>query len=202
VDSPSPGQYWSDADRLGALCNVNTATEQNGKMMGSLFTCPEDPSSVRTYAMNIWASSKVDASILNPKPPAQPLGSLWSFNVSRPSSMILIGETWSRFIETNDSFYASPTFGNEGLTVGQRFGGGGGIPPVDAGRWGEVNCELAFMLHRTRGGAGRATQPIGRVNLGYADGHVETKSNEDLVNFATGVSTNDSFFSPLDFASQ
>jgi prepilin-type processing-associated H-X9-DG protein len=55
------------------------------------------------------------------------------------------------------------------------------------------------MLHRIRGGAGGSTQPIGRVNLGYADGHAETKTNQDLVNYVTGVSTNDSFFSPLDY---
>jgi prepilin-type N-terminal cleavage/methylation domain-containing protein/prepilin-type processing-associated H-X9-DG protein len=199
VSSPDPGQYWSDVDRLGQLCNVNALTEQNGQMIGPLFTCPEDIGSVRTYAMNIWASSKVDLFVQN----ATKLGSLWSYNVARPTNMILIAETWSYFVETSDSFRCAPTFGYVGMTVGQRFGGAGGISPtINAGRWGQVNCELAYMLHRAPGSAGRSTQPIGLVNLGYADGHVETKSNVDLVNSATGISTNDSFFSPLDFANQ
>jgi prepilin-type N-terminal cleavage/methylation domain-containing protein/prepilin-type processing-associated H-X9-DG protein len=199
VSSPDPGQYWSDVDRLGQLCNVNPQTEQNGQMVGSLFICPEDACSVRTYAMNIWASSKVDPFVQN----AVNLGSLWSYSVARPTNMILIGETWSYFVETSESFRCAPTFGYVGMTAGQRFGGAGGISPtVNAGRWGQVNCELAYMLHRACGSAGRSTQPIGLVNLGYADGHVETKSNEDLVNSASGVSTNDSFFSPLDFANR
>ena len=199
TSAPDPGQYWSDVDRLGQLCNVNVLTEQNGQMVGPLFSCPQDTGSVRTYAMNIWASSKVDPSVQN----ATTRGSLWSYGVARPANMILIGETWSYFVETSDSFRCAPTFGYAGSTAGQRFGGGGGISPtINAGRWGQVNCELAYMLHRPPGGAGRSTQPIGLVNLGYADGHVETKSNADLVNFATGISTNDSFFSPLDFANQ
>jgi prepilin-type processing-associated H-X9-DG protein len=180
---------------------VNAWAEQNGDMIGPLFTCPEDPGSVRTYAMNIWASCKVDSSVL--KPLSGPvLGSLWSYcSVPRPSNMILIGEAWSYFQPTG-AFQCGLTIGNRGLTPGQRFGGGGGITPFNAGRWGEVNCELPYMLHRLGGAAGRSTQPIGRINLGYADGHVETKSNQDLVDYVSGVSTNDSFFSPLDFGGQ
>jgi len=172
----------------------------NGDMTGPLFTCPEDPLSVRTYAMNIWASSRVDPYVLKPAS-GSALGSLWSLNVPRASNMILIGETWSYFQPTND-FQCSELFGNTGITTGQRFGGGGGVLPINAGRWGEVNCELAYMLHRVAGSGGRSTQPIGRVNLAYADGHVATKSNQDLVNPVTGISTNDSFFSPLDFQGQ
>ena len=199
IYSHAPGQFWSDVDRIGALCNVNSYTEINSNMTGPLFTCPEDAGSVRTYAMNIWASAKVDPAVKN----ATAGGSLWSLNVPRPSNMILLGETWSYFIETADSYRCAPTFGFLGLTAGQRFGGAGGISPaVNAGRWGQVNCELAFMLHRPRSSSGHSTQPIGRVNLGYADGHVETKTNSDLVNPVTGLCTNDSFFSPLDFANQ
>lgn len=37
--------------------------------------------------------------------------------------------------------------------------------------------------------------PIGRINIGYADGHVELKSNRQLVDPLTGVSTLDSLWS-------
>ncbi|MBV8779778.1 MAG: hypothetical protein JO353_00140 [Phycisphaerae bacterium] len=199
VATPDPGYFWSDFDRLGRLCNVSTVTEQNGQMVGSLFTCPCDENSVRTYAMNIWASSKVNSSVAN----ATNVGRLWNFGVRRSSSMILLGEIWSYSSVTGNSFKCLPTFGFLGATAGARFGGGGGISPaINAGRWGQVNCELAYMLHRTSSGPGRGTQPIGRVNLGYADGHVEARRNSDLVDYASGISTNSSFFSPLDYAGQ
>jgi prepilin-type processing-associated H-X9-DG protein len=84
-----------------------------------------------------------------------------------------------------------------GDTPGHRFGGGSGITPmISAGRFGMVNCELTYCRHRAR--EGKSTQPIGRVHIGYADGHVELKSNRELVNPITAVSTFDSLWTPRD----
>jgi prepilin-type processing-associated H-X9-DG protein len=39
---------------------------------------------------------------------------------------------------------------------------------------------------------------LGRVNVGYVDGHVETKPIGVLANRGTGLSTMDTLWSPLD----
>jgi prepilin-type processing-associated H-X9-DG protein len=41
-------------------------------------------------------------------------------------------------------------------------------------------------------------ESIGRLNIAYADGHVALRSNDELADYHTGVSTLDSWWSPLD----
>lgn len=66
-----------------------------------------------------------------------------------------------------------------------------------AGRFGRVASELPFQRHRI-GKAYLGTQAIGRVTIGYLDGHVSIVSNTDLVNSETGLSTLQSLWSPND----
>ena len=65
------------------------------------------------------------------------------------------------------------------------------------GRFGQVNCELPFYRHR-KGQGGKITQPVGRLNFAYADGHVVMKSQRELADPQTGLSTLDSWWSPMD----
>ena len=84
---------------------------------------------------------------------------------------------------------------------GQRFGGAGGIaPPLSAGRWGKVFSELPYSRHRTRRDQGAVTAPVGRVTIGYADGHAAMRSAGELADPVTGKSTLDSLWSPIDAA--
>jgi prepilin-type N-terminal cleavage/methylation domain-containing protein/prepilin-type processing-associated H-X9-DG protein len=194
---PSPGQWWYDADRIGRY--LPKSIKSSGQSLaGPVFTCPEDPpSAIRSYSMNFWASSKTTDAAAT-KVPA--VGTFWRSNVTSSSRMILITEKWSS-TGPGGNWYTTAFLGSLGSTPGERFGGTGGLvaPPVNTGRWGLANCELPFMRHRKPKGPGSGLQPIGRINIGYADGHVALKSNSDLVDAQTGRSTLDSLWSPLDF---
>ena len=153
--------------------------------------CPQDEAGWRSYSMNHWASSKVNSSVLLVR-------KLWSPSMPNSSQMILLAESW-----TNaggpllGGWTAPPTVGLRGNDAGRLFGAKGGVSPFFAGRWGMVNCELTYNRHRNGRGAG--TEPVGRLNIAYADGHVETLSNEDLADQTSGLSTFNSLWSERDF---
>jgi prepilin-type N-terminal cleavage/methylation domain-containing protein/prepilin-type processing-associated H-X9-DG protein len=183
VSLPSPGRFWCDRRRAG----VGDAAGR-----GAL-ACPADEG-VRSYAMNVWASGEVDQGVSDAAPAKG--AALWRPGVAAPDRTILAAEAWSYTGSAAAGWLAKPTVGFAGDTAGQRFGGAGGVTPFWAGRWGYVNCELPFARHRRRGGPGVGAQAAGRVNLGYADGHVALKADADLVDPATGLSTGDSVWSP------
>jgi prepilin-type N-terminal cleavage/methylation domain-containing protein/prepilin-type processing-associated H-X9-DG protein len=188
---PAPAVCWYDQDRLGAYVSCTLAT--NRSLVGGIMACPADEGGQRSYAMNFWASSLVDNTM---KPRIGIAGTMWSVRSPGAPTLILIAEKWGSAKLAGEWVTTEP-FGFAGDTPGQRFGANGGIGPV--GMHGSmVNCELPFARHRTRESGGDGTQPIGRVTIGYADGHVEMKSNQELVDPVSGLSTLDSLWSPLD----
>jgi prepilin-type N-terminal cleavage/methylation domain-containing protein/prepilin-type processing-associated H-X9-DG protein len=200
TDLSFPPQYWYDMDRAGRYLSKNAAKRQGKNPLvvsaPGVLGCPADPDSDRSYSMNFWASSKVDAIKLTTKPKR---GDLWNNKVKSPSNMILVTERWaSTRLSTTAQWQSTAYVGYAGFAPGQRFGAGGGLTTlVSTGRWGSANCELPYMRHR----AGRAKsekEPKGAVNIGYADGHVELKTEGMLADFATGKSTLDSLWSPYD----
>jgi prepilin-type N-terminal cleavage/methylation domain-containing protein/prepilin-type processing-associated H-X9-DG protein len=193
VPAPNP-RNWYDYDRIGRLL-----VPSQPYAVGPVMTCPEDPDADRSYSMNVFASC-ADNPFFTKPPFGPPGGTLWKSNTSGASRLILITERWSSDKEAVYGGFTSPaTLKNNRETPGHRFGGGTGLlMPVYATRWGWVNCELAYARHRARKGPGRGTQPVGRVQIGYADGHVALKSNEDLARPDTGLSSLDSLWSPLD----
>jgi prepilin-type processing-associated H-X9-DG protein len=188
-----PEMCWYDRARLGQFVSCTAAAD--GSLIGGIMLCPADEGSLRSYAMNTWASSLVDARF---KQSAAGLGTFWSIAASDRSRLVLIAEKWANGRLPSREWVAQQQFGFAGNTPGQRFGVNGGVslPRIEYG-W-QVNCELPFARHRPRNSAGTGTQPIGRVTIGYADGHVEMKSNDELADAATGLSTLDSLWSPLD----
>lgn len=188
VTSPVP-QYWTSA--LQTLHYLPTIP--NGVGVSSIFVCPADDEASLSYSMNIWASSKVDKSVLAGTPPK---GTLWT-HIRKSAEMILLADSWSYIGSASTGWQAQPTIGTLGTSAGKRFGAAGGVPPFSAGRWGVVNCELAYMRHRS--GTGSGTQPHGRVCICFDDCHVELCSDGDLVDAVTGQSTGLAAWSPLDF---
>lgn len=189
VTSPS-AQWWYDQDRIGRLL-----TPIELVLQGPVATCPDDPEAVRSYAMNIYASSNVPAAVRSAGN-----GTLWKQNTAGSSKLLLVSEGWSTDGSAKLGFSTPATIGMRGSTPGARFGGGAGINPLyNAKRWGQVNCELAYNRHRSVKISGAPTQPIGRLNIGYADGHVALKSNADLVSPSTGLSTLDTLWSRKDY---
>jgi prepilin-type N-terminal cleavage/methylation domain-containing protein len=169
-----------------------TSNPQN-ELRGPVATCPEDTGAVRSYAMNVWASSMMDLSIRVNNPDTLPFTS----SAKDSSKLILVSESWSAFGNANTGWVSPAIIGMYPPTPGRRFGGGGGISYY-AGRFYTImQSELDFSRHRLVGRSRRQSEPVGRIVIGYADGHVSLKSNSDLVT-TSGTSTLDSWWSPSD----
>jgi prepilin-type N-terminal cleavage/methylation domain-containing protein/prepilin-type processing-associated H-X9-DG protein len=195
MNSAAPGQYWYDARRAGRFLGDNLRTAM-GTPGGGVLICPADPGAERSYSMNLWASGTIDPYYLSSSPPR---GRLWRASSSGAASLILVTEAWSYLGSENWGWFAPPTIGYAGTSAGVRFGAGSGItPPMSAGRWGMVNSELSFMRHRPLHTSATGTLPQGQINIAYADGHVQLRSNDDLVSGTTGMSTGDSAWYPGD----
>jgi len=172
--------------------SVGDILARDGIVKGhGLFTCPRDEESRLSYSMNIWTSSAMD-------PELGTYGTLWGSAPRKSSQVILLTESWSCRDNFNMGYSAPYTIGARGDTPGKRFGAGGGVIPFDTYRFGMVNCELDYARHRPRNHWAQRTEPGGIVNIAYTDGHVAAKSEADLANRDTGVSTLDSLWSPLD----
>lgn len=189
---PGPGEFWHDRARIGQFLSCNVASDKS--LIGGVMVCPADDRAQRSYAMNIWASSKVDTPV---RLQQKVSGTFWDSRVADSSQMILISEKWTSS-SLSGGWVTEEYFGYAGATPGERFGVGGGIPPQHMGQWGLVNCELAYARHGSSRESGRPIQPVGRITIGYADGHVDMKSNDDLANSTTNLSTLDSMWSPWD----
>lgn len=186
-----PGLWWFQYDRVGQILTKNPSETE---VRGSIVTCPEDTDAVRSYSMNVWASSAMDATVKNSS-----YGSPWTASTAGASKLILISEQWSGLGSATTGWTSPPLIGTSLVSPGRRFGGGVGlVPPVNENRWGRVLSELAYARHRARKGPGQGTAPVGRVQIGYADGHVQLRANTDLVDMVSGISTLDSWWSPLD----
>jgi prepilin-type processing-associated H-X9-DG protein len=193
VSAPAPGQFWCDRKRMDGMLGDRTPPNVSS-LGGGALACPEDEGGQRSYAMNIWASGAVDGFVRREAPAR---GEFWSATSGGSSQLILVAEAWSAF-GSGEWFTAREWIGFAGDRPGQRFGGGAGIsPPIPYGRAGIVNSELAFARHRIPGGRGAGVQPYGRVQIGYADGHVELHAHSDLVQ-PDGKSTYRSLWTPVD----
>jgi len=184
---PSPGMWWTDAERVGKYVR-----SRDLPVSGPVATCPEDDGAIRSYSMNIWLSSKVDASVQNAN-----VGTLCKVGSHDGFKLILITEKWSNTGSASVGWAPDPTIGFFGDTPGKRFGVDGGIG-WDTGRFGIVSSELPYQRHRKHTSPGTGTQAIGRVNIGYADCHVALKSDSDLATASTGLSTLDTLWTPGD----
>lgn len=185
--------YWYGEAVLGPWLSVPSLSASRG-LGGGVLVCTEDEQSLRSYSMNFWAGSFVN------RTPAPPGGKFWNASVSNSEKMILVAERWTDVNDPMTKLYYTGTrmIGQAGAKPGLRFGGGGGISPLLAmGLWGYQNCELPFTRHSTRGTD--LTPETRCVNIGYADGHVATKYQSELVDMDTGLSTFDSLWSPMDF---
>lgn len=198
--TPSPsGQYWYDDYHVGKILGKfgNTIGSYQPSLVNPdpTLICPEDnPQSLRSYAMNAWASCQVDTTVANSQ-----FGVQWGPWSKPASQLILVTEKWSSTGNSKFGWTAAATIGGLEGTPGQRFGGGTGLSPMfNAGPYGYVTTELPYERHRSREGPGQGTQAIGRVTIGYADGHVVMKSQVDLYDPTTGLSRLDSLWSPAD----
>lgn len=207
-----PGQpannWWYDADRIGRFL-PKTTQFGSSSIGGTVFICPNDPDALRSYGMNAYASSGVNSYFQNP-----PFAHYFSANCKNASAMLLIGETYSRFngtAATGVSGYATGNVvGLSGTSFASATAAAGNFPGkrwignlnIDTGsRFGIVPCEFDYTRHRKRN-EGHGVESKGRMNVGFADGHVAMVVADDLADRATGRSKLLVFWSPFDAAFQ
>ncbi len=187
---PTADGYWFGGIVLGQWLSTPVLSPSRG-LGGGVLICGEDEQAQRSYSMNFWASSYID------RRPAPPGGVFWDTSVKNPEKMILLAERWTDVSDALGWYTGTRLIGQAGATPGLRFGGGGGIsPPLLMGQWGRQKCELPYIRHGSPRGNG--TDGTRCVNIGYADGHVATVFQTDLVDMNTGLSTLNSLWSPMD----
>ena len=76
---------WYDPDFLGRIMNGGN------EVRGANVICAEDPDSQRSYAMNVWAGSGIDKSLLAPLS-GTPKGTQWSLGNRHGARLILVAE--------------------------------------------------------------------------------------------------------------
>ena len=203
---PFKQDLWYDFDRIGRFLPKNAVVTGAQSIGNGVFACPEDELAIRSYGMNFFASSRATnvptgspAGLHNLTKPYR-----WKTGVKESSKMMLITENYSLSPGTfaapgNPPYYAGAIMGyNNGLTTGagRKFGALGGLTPgVTSGRFGVTETEIAFYRHRKPKEPGTPQQAKGRINVGFADGHVSMFSHKDLYN-ADGTSTLEVMWSP------
>jgi prepilin-type N-terminal cleavage/methylation domain-containing protein/prepilin-type processing-associated H-X9-DG protein len=201
--------FWTSKSAIGKYLK-NPMPTTDDTVAGGIMRCPADvDQAVRCYSMNVFASGMVskyvEASLKDDPPP----GRLWKSNVTRGSSMILLIESFP--IEdwpTNDQPNPPPNWRPTGIAspavVGwmprrpaERFGFGSAYGFAND-LFGTQSSQLAYYRHRTGKVAAGLGDAFGRLNIAFADGHVQTFAHSELVDYATGKSTYIATWSPID----
>ena len=215
--TPSPGNndisFWYDDSVIGPFL-PKTVTTGTGAIGGPIMNCPEDPEGLRCYAMNVWASERVDQFVYNrtpdaisyngayvPNPPFR--GKMFNAAVKGGSELILLAEKFPSNAALG-GYFAGSTVGFQGDTAGSRFGGNGGYTPASnlGARFGLVRTEIDWTRHRRKadGGDGTPQSIRGRANFAFADGHVANFKADELYDPITGKSNFKVLWSPYDVA--
>lgn len=210
-------QEWFHADRIGRYLMRTpgrSPTEDSagsfgsGSIAGPFFICPDDPQSVRSYSMNVWASAFTDQGVYNksplprsvpgstwaPNPPFR--GTFWGTKTKGAQELILVTERWSN-VAAGNVFAATATIGFQGDKPGPRFLGIPGYV-VGGGRSATANTEITYARHRKTKDKSAGVTARGRVNIAFADAHVETLAHDDLGDTVTGLSKFRALWSPHD----
>ena len=197
------GQFWYQTDKIGKYLPSPVAMPDN-TVAGGVLVCPQDAEgAIRSYSMNVFASSVV-GSVVRKAVTADPpkAGQLWTSTTSQSTSVILMAESWSELAQPEGSptpvgYAAQAILGFVGQP-GRRFGTKPGIG-WKGGRFGVRASQIAFNRHRTGADNSRKVEdPIGRANFVFVDGHVESLATGELADFETGKSRYRALWSAID----
>jgi prepilin-type N-terminal cleavage/methylation domain-containing protein/prepilin-type processing-associated H-X9-DG protein len=166
---------------------------------GGVMRCPVDfDDSYRSYAINVFSSSVVSHFTRPGLEASPPQGKLFKLGVGHSSQMILLVESWSDWAqpEPNPTGFAAQAIIGFWGRPGERFGAGSGAGWA-IGRFGTLASQIAYYRHRAK--PTRAlTEPVGRANFSFIDGHVEAMTHDQLADFATGKSKYAAMWSTID----
>ena len=201
-------QYWFNEHCVGryirsAIPMIDTT------IAGGVLVCPADlDEGIRSYSMNLYASSYVSshvrAAIEGPDPP----GKLFRAGAKESSSLMLVIESFSSWEAPGHEpqevtgpfvgYVSNAIIGFWANPPAERFGAGNGVP-FPGGRFGdELKCQVAYFRHRNQKTNRLITDAYGRVNIGFLDGHVATLRHDELADFTTVKSTFAAMWSPID----
>jgi prepilin-type processing-associated H-X9-DG protein len=173
----------------------------DNSVAGGVMICPDDlPDAIRSYSMNLYASSYVSSYVRADLDGPNPPGKLFKFGTGHSSEVILLADSWSELAQpennpTPTGYAAEAVMGYTG-NPGRRFGAAGGIG-WSQGRLGTKDSQIAFYRHRS--GRNRSmTDPDGAANFAFADGHVALHASRDLADFETGKSRYRALWSTID----
>jgi prepilin-type N-terminal cleavage/methylation domain-containing protein/prepilin-type processing-associated H-X9-DG protein len=208
--TPYPYNYWYDADRIGRYL-PKTVVYSTNSIGGNVMACPSDDGGARSYAVNWWSSSAIDdmqTGAWTGYPQLDNVvGKRFGSGGKQASSLILIGEKWSVY-GAPGVWAATAWIGTEqasgtstsaiGNYPGRRFIGNLNITFGGAGRYRNPPTVFDYIRHRKTKGDGVGMEAKGRMNLGFADGHVAMVAADDLADRATGKSTFQAMWTPID----
>jgi prepilin-type N-terminal cleavage/methylation domain-containing protein/prepilin-type processing-associated H-X9-DG protein len=210
--------WWTDEERIGPYVPGTTFNPDPGALVtawdtsglasrgavNGVFVCPEDEGAARSYAMNWQAGSA-----------GPQMSSSTSFGPTFAS--VTVREAWKTILVTEAvsvlptpyGYVCTPRVGPVSvITPGYAFGAFG-VPAPGSGRfWGKgarytfTATEITYANHRRRGDGGSGADPVGRLNIGYLDGHVVPRRHTDLYDAATKRSTFDSLWGPQDYRAE
>jgi len=201
-------QYWFNADIIGRYIKSAIPMIDN-TIAGGVLVCPGDlDESIRSYSMNLFASSYVSTPVVAQLEGLNPPGKLFKAGAKESSNLILVIESFSSWEAPGHEpqeitgplvgYVSNAIIGFWANPPAERFGAGGGVP-FPGGRFGdELKCQVAYFRHRNQKTNRLITDAYGRVNIGFLDGHVATLRHDELANFETVKSTFTAMWSPID----
>ena len=199
--------YWYDRYAIGRYVKSPYEMSNSEQCIGNVFVCPSDlDGAVRSYSMNVYASSFVSRFVRPRLEGDNPAGKLWNSAVGESSKMLLLVEAFSdedwpaedQAIPPGNGRtgqWSSPAVvGLSGGSPGARFISGGRAVPA---RFGDCASQLSYFRHRLPKQPGSLGDAAGQLHIAFADGHVKLFSEKELVD-ANGVSTFEAMWSPID----
>jgi prepilin-type N-terminal cleavage/methylation domain-containing protein/prepilin-type processing-associated H-X9-DG protein len=201
-------EYWFNTHCIGRYIRSGVPMIDN-TVAGGVLVCPADlDDAIRSYSMNLFASSYVStpvvAAIEGPNPP----GKLFKAGAKESSNLILVIESFSSWEAPGHEpqeisgpfvgYVSNAIIGFWANPPAERFGAGNGVP-FPGGRFGdELKCQVAYFRHRNQKTNRLITDAYGRVNIGFLDGHVATLRHDELADFEKVKSTFVAMWSPID----
>jgi prepilin-type N-terminal cleavage/methylation domain-containing protein/prepilin-type processing-associated H-X9-DG protein len=199
---------WYYRDQVGRYVHAPYEMSNSEQCIGSVFVCPADlDGAVRSYSMNVYASGVVSDYVAAALQGPNKMGKLWKSGVSSSSNMILLIESFSYEdwpaptgalppgTGSTGQWSSPAVVGFVGTLPGQRFVTGGLNVPA---RFGQCSAQVVYSRHRGAKQPGTLGDAYGKVNIGFADGHVSLHAPRELVDEATGNSTYLAMWSPID----
>ena len=217
---------WYDVNRIGNYLpqmddsNILETNTRSLTIGGGATRCPNHPDAGRSYTMNYWAASaghftnNAAGYVATTFKPGSyqteaSRGMGFDSSVDEASRTILMAEAWGLFwseTTTPRRWFTVSQVGEQGLP-GQRFGGGTGVNDFP-GQWANTALEMGpantgtlksyipWYRHPRR--ASERAGLKGAANFGLADGHVEQFSIDQLLDKASGKSTQRLLWSTAD----